>query len=191
MTKLDRALVATASVLALSSPFFTDYDNHRNISDLLPKSIVGDYQDQELLDDNGNKYILHKNADDSETARYENGKEVTFKRDEQGNIIRLSGDSNLLPSLLMSYLIFSGLSSSGGTWSSAGNYVSKAPMKPINQEVRNFNMQKYTPAGGKIQDITPPKTNVSGRSSTSGGAKSSVGSVKSGFGSAGARSAAS
>ena len=155
------------------------------------ESVVGEYQDQELLDDNGNKYTLHKNQDGSETARYEDGKEVTFKRDAQGNINHQSGDSSLLPGLLMGYLVFSGLSSSGGTWNSAGNYVANSPMKPISQATRNSNMQNYVPAGSKIQDITPPSTNISSRSTSSNGAKSSVGTVKSGFGSAGARSAAS
>lgn len=205
MTKSDLILLGITSAAVLSIPFLEVYEeqeyaekNNVSIANTEQKqNIVGDYQDQELLDDNGNKYTLHKNQDGSETARYDDGKEVTFKRDEQGNINRQSGDSSLLPGLLMGYLLFSGLSSSGGTWNSAGNYVSNAPMKPISQEVRNANMQKYTPAGGKIQDITPPKSNGSSGSGFAKGsgssnrAKSSVGNVKSGFGSAGARSAAS
>ena len=197
---LFASLAGLGIAVAVTVPFMDDnYDERPSVSnsEAESKQVASNYQDQELLDDNGNKYTLHKNQDGSETARYEDGKEVTFKRDEQGNINHQSGDSSLLPGLLMGYLLFSGLSPSGGTWNSAGNYVSNAPMKPISQEVRNANMQKYTPAGGKIQDITPSKSNGSGGSGFAKGsgssnrAKSSVGNVKSGFGSAGARSAAS
>ena len=169
-------------------------------------NIVRDYYDQELLDDNGNKYTLHKNADGSETARYDDGKEVTFKRDEHGNINFLSGAANLLPELLFGYLMFSGGYSPGGTWDSAGNFVAtNGPLKPASQVFRSAELKKYTPAGIKIQDIVPPSQkkviNSSKKdrnlSAYGGGAaiirspESSVGTVKSGFGSAGARSAAS
>ena len=198
---LFASLAGLGLAVALTVPSFIDdtYDERPSgsNSETESKQVASNYQDQELLDDNGNKYTLHKNQDGSETARYEDGKEVTFKRDEQGNINHQSGDSSLLPGLLMGYLLFSGLSSSGGTWNSAGNYVPNAPMKPISQEERKSRMLNYVPAGSKIQDITPPQNNGSSGSGfakgsgSSNGTKSSVGNVKSGFGSAGARSAAS
>ena len=44
-------------------------------------------EEQRLLDDNGNGYTLFSNPYGSETASFDNGEQVTFSRDEDGNKI--------------------------------------------------------------------------------------------------------
>ena len=165
------------------------------------------YADQELLDSHGRKYTLHQNEDGTETARYDNGEEVTFRRDEHGNVNYCSGTAPLA-AVLASYFLFHGFVYPSGSVSAAG-FTANAPLRTISASYRAEAMRKYTPAGGKIQDIKTPvgvyqdRENQSGGSSDSGGGSrtrkssdsskgnSSVGSTKSGFGSAGARSASS
>lgn len=175
-----------------------------------------DYQDQKLLDDNGKEYTLHKNADGTETATYADGQEVTFQRDDSGNLNAVSGAAGLLAGLAAGYFLFHGFNSPAGSWDSAKNrYSVSEPLKPASNTSRAKAMKKYTPAGTRIQDIKPPvpqKDDKNGGSATAGSrsisssnsnsvnksssnssntSKSSVGSTKSGFGSAGARSASS
>ena len=59
-------------------------------------------QGDELKDENGRTYHLVKNEDGTETAKYDNGEEVTFRRDENDNLQYVSGVSSLLPLLMMS-----------------------------------------------------------------------------------------
>ena len=66
-------------------------------------------QGEKLTDENGRTYYLIKNPDGTETARYENGEEVTFRRDENDNLHYISGMSNLLPLMMMSYFMFHGM----------------------------------------------------------------------------------
>lgn len=165
------------------------------------------YADQELLDSDGRKYTLHQNEDGTETARYDNGEEVTFRRDEHGNVDYCSGTASLA-AILASYFLFHGFMYPSGSMSATG-FTANAPLRTTSANYRAEALRKYTPAGGKIQDIKIPtavyrdKDNQSGGSSYSGGGSrtrtssesskgsSSVGSTKSGFGSAGARSASS
>ena len=156
------------------------------------------YEDQELLDDNGNKYTLHRNADGTETAKYADGKEITFKKNPNGDVIYKSGDSNLLSHLMLGYLLFHGKSTPSGTYSSSG-FTAKEPPKPISQSAREEGMKKVVPAGSPVHTIgsssgssgSSSAKNTTSSSSSSSKGSASVGSTKSGFGSAGARSAAS
>lgn len=173
-----------------------------------------EYQDQELLDDSGKSYTLHKNADGSETARYADGQDVTFRRQDDGSLSFMSGTAGLLAGLAGGYFLFHGLSSMGGMYSPSANaYVPSSTPSAISSSERASRIQRYAPAGVPIQDIR--KDNVpagagsagkgyssssnssssvashSSKSSSSVSSKASVGSVKSGFGGAGARSSAS
>lgn len=220
--KLLAVFTLTATTLCMSgcsSLFGEDTSQNTNTNGKYVSS-ADEYQDQELLDDNGNKYTLHKNPNGTETARYEDGKEVTFHRDDDGNLSVVSGMGGLLAGMAAGYFLFHGFNSPMGSYNSSTNrYVASEPLKPATRADRASAMSKYTPRGGKIQDVPPPmlkekQEGVTNSSSSSGGSrshsssssskdvgksssssssssKSSVGSVKSGFGSAGARSASS
>ena len=172
------------------------------------------------MDDNGKKYTLHQNDDGTETAKYEDGQQVTFKRDEQGNLNYVSGATGLLAGLAAGYFLFHGFNPPAGTWNSASNrYAISEPLRGASKTARATQMQKYVPSNAKFNPNKIPrlpyqkqlndeqrvtgaggyvggsssKSNVSKSSSgkSSSSSSKSVGSVKSGFGGAGARSAAS
>ena len=174
---------------------------------------TSDYEDQQLLDDNGKKYTLHQNDDGTETAYYEDGQRVTFKRDEQGNLDYVSGNSGLLAGLIAGYFLFHGYSTPVGAWNS-NRYVISEPLKGVSQSSRATGMQKYVPSNASFNSNKIPrlpyqkelsdeqrttgvfggytsssKNNVSNNSSAK--SSKSVGTVKSGFGGAGVRSGAS
>lgn len=176
---------------------------------------TSDYEDQQLIDDNGKKYTLHQNDDGTETAYYEDGQRVTFKRDEQGNLDYVSGNSGLLAGLIAGYFLFHGYSTPVGAWNSASNrYVISEPLKGASQSSRATGMQKYVPSNANFNPNKIPrlpyqkelsdeqrtagvfggytsssKNDISNNSSAK--SSKSVGTVKSGFGGAGVRSGAS
>lgn len=83
---------------------------------------------QELKDENGRTYHLIKNEDGTETARYDNGEEVTFRRDENDNLQYISGASSLLPLLMMSYFMFHGMNNYSGHYDrNTGNVLNNRP----------------------------------------------------------------
>ena len=49
-------------------------------------SLDYEYEDEQMVDDAGNPYTLHRNEDGTETAVYDDGREVTFRRDENNNL---------------------------------------------------------------------------------------------------------
>ncbi len=135
-----------------------------------------------LTDENGRKYQLIKNEDGTETAKYENGEEVTFRRDENDNLNYVSGMSSLLPMMMMSYFLFHGLGGYHGTYDrSTGN-------------VLNNNKPAYTQTqqtGGAANQNAANKSGTTVQQGTAGGNKSTVTAPaggKTGFGSAGVRS---
>ena len=225
-TKLITAFTLTATTLMFSGCGFssllndedtTSHHSSSNSDDLY----TSDYEDQQLMDDNGKKYTLHQNDSGSETARYEDGQEVTFKRDEHGNLDYISGSAGLLAGLAAGYFLFHGFNPPAGAWNSATNrYAVSEPLSGVSKTSRATKMQKYVPSNAKFNPNKIPrlpyqkqlndeqrvtgagggyvggsssKSNVSKSSSgkSSSSSSKSVGSVKSGFGGAGARSASS
>lgn len=137
-------------------------------------------QGEALTDDQGRTYHLIKNEDGTETARYDNGEEVTFRRDENDNLNYVSGASSLLPMLLASYFLFHGIGGYSGHYDrNTGNVLNNKPA---------YQQQQQQPA------TNGAATNKSGtyqQGSTSNGGKSTVTAPaggKTGFGSAGVRS---
>ena len=51
---------------------------------------------QRLTDDNGMEYTLIDNGDGTETARYDDGRSVTFQRQEDGSLSYLAGAAGLI-----------------------------------------------------------------------------------------------
>lgn len=146
-----------------------------------------------IEDDNGERYQLIENPDGTETARYRDGREVTFKRDDDGNLTFMSGAAGLLGGLAAGYYLHKGLSApqNGYYDSSSSRYVSR-PLR--NDDKKNANNSTAN-AGATKAAVSSNSTGSSSASKVESTPKTSTNkaaSVKSGFGSAGAaRSSAS
>lgn len=104
-----------------------------------------------LTDENGRTYHLIKNEDGTETAKYDNGDEVTFRRDENDNLNYVSGMSSLLPMMLMSYFLFHGIGGYQGHYDrNTGNVLNdKRPAYTQTQQPSSGKTSVSAPAGGK------------------------------------------
>lgn len=153
-----------------------------------------------LTDEAGREYKLHDNGDGTETARYANGDSVTFRRDEDG-LSFLSGTAGLLAGLAAGYFIHRGLSGGHGGYYDANRkrYVASEPVRPLKKEKEDKNSSNYrsnsssrssSKSSREAGKAATKSSAASAKSSVAGSSKSSV-SAKSGFGSAGARSASS
>lgn len=69
-----------------------------------------------LKDNNGDKCVIRHHANGTETATYHDGRTVTFRRDEDGNLSFVSGTESLLAGIATGYLLSQGLSSMGGKY---------------------------------------------------------------------------
>ena len=141
-----------------------------------------------IEDDNGERYQLIENPDGTETARYRDGREVTFKRDDNDNLTFLSGAAGLLGGLAAGYYLHKGLSApqSGYYDSSSNRYISR-PLRDDDKKRANNSMVNAGATKAAVSsDSTGNKVESAPKTSTS-----NTTSVKSGFGSAGARSSAS
>ena len=172
-----------------------------------------------MKDDSGKEYTLVKNGDGTETAKYDNGESVTFKRDDDGNLNFIAGAAGLLAGIGAGYLLWHGLSSSGAHYDSSTR--SYRPSSSVSRQIKNDGWAKYdkekekrsgssgryipSTSGSSSSSSSSTKSSSSSKSSTSKpstssqaksstpSTKSSVkssGTTKSGFGSAGARSSA-
>lgn len=140
----------------------------------------------ELKDENGRTYHLIKNEDGTETAKYDNGEEVTFRRDENDNLQYVSGVSSLLPLLMMSYFMFHGLPGYSGHYDrNTGSVLNDRPAYTEQKQQQN--------AGGTAAGNYAGNKNSSyesGKSSGNSTVKAPAGG-KTGFGGAGVRGGAS
>lgn len=153
-----------------------------------------------LTDEAGREYKLHDNGDGTETARYANGDSVTFRRDE-GGLSFLSGTAGLLAGLAAGYFIHRGLSGGHGGYYDANRkrYVASEPVRPLKKDKEDKNSSNYrsssssrssSKSSSEAGKAAAKSSAAPAKSSAPGSTKSSV-SAKSGFGSAGARSASS
>lgn len=133
-----------------------------------------------LKDDQGRTYRLIKNEDGTETAKYDNGEEVTFRRDENDNLNYVSGASSLLPMLLASYFLFHGIGGYSGHYDrNTGNVLNNKPAYQQQQQQPTTNGA----ATNKSSTYQQGSTGNSGKSTVTAPAGG-----KTGFGSAGVRS---
>ena len=153
-----------------------------------------------LTDEAGREYKLHDNGDGTEPARYANGDSVTFRRDE-GGLSFLSGTAGLLAGLAAGYFIHRGLSGGHGGYYDANRkrYVASEPVRPLKKDKEDKNSSNYRSSSGSRSSsknsseagkAAAKSSAAAAKNSATGNTKSSV-SAKSGFGSAGARSASS
>lgn len=138
-------------------------------------------QGEALTDDQGRTYHLIKNEDGTETARYDNGEEVTFRRDENDNLNYVSGASSLLPMLLASYFLFHGIGGYSGHYDrNTGNVLNNKPAYQQQQQQPNGTGAATANKGGSYQQGASGSSGKSAVTAPAGG--------KTGFGSAGVRS---
>ena len=141
-----------------------------------------------IEDDNGERYQLIENPDGTETARYRDGREVTFKRDDDGNLTFLSGAAGLLGGLAAGYYLHKGLSApQNGYYDSSSNRYISRPLRDDDKKRANNSMIN----AGVTKDAVSSNSTGSKVESAPKTSTSNTTSVKSGFGSAGARSSAS
>lgn len=141
-----------------------------------------------IEDDNGERYQLIENPDGTETARYRDGREVTFKRDDDGNLTFLSGAAGLLGGLAAGYYLHKGLSApQNGYYDSSSNRYISRPLRDDDKKRANNSMVNAGATKAAVSsNSTGSKVESAPKTSTS-----NTTSVKSGFGSAGARSSTS
>lgn len=136
-----------------------------------------------LKDDAGETYTLRQNRDGTETADYGDGREVTFRREDDGTLSPISGTAGLLTGLATGYFLFHGFQLPSGSHfdTNTNRYVVSGTPQKITREKRRQALSSYVPSS-----IT--RTATEKASIAKGSAKSTVQSpAKSGFGSAGAR----
>ena len=197
-SKSTSALLATFLVVSASATAgCTNEQNENEVS---------------LVDDHGNDYQLVRNDDGTETARYSNGDEVTFKKNDDGSLDYVSGTAGLLAGLAAGYFLFHGLNSSGGYYDTSRNrYISNEKPSVMSNYDRDKALNKYKEekqrgSGTAVVSNTNSNSDSSKSSASSSSAKSETKSstsnstaksstpsstAKSGFGSAGARSGGS
>lgn len=179
LSKRTQAAVAIFTAVATTIAFTGCDGSEQEYSHESSESFAGN----RLVDDNGNEYTLIKNDDGTETAKYDDGKEVTFKRDEDGNLNLVSGAGGLLAGLAAGYFLFHGFHNSGGTYS-GNRYTPSTRPSAISSYDRDRELKKYM-RDDKKSGGTGATSNSSAKSNSN---KSSVSTAKGGFGSAGARS---
>lgn len=185
LSKRTQAAVAIFTAVATTIVFTGCDGSEQEYSHESSESSAG----TRLVDDNGNEYTLIKNADGTETAKYDDGKEVTFKRDEDGNLNLVSGAGGLLAGLAAGYFLFHGFHNSGGSYS-GNRYTPSTRPSAISSYDRDRELKKYM-RDDKKSGGTAATSNPSAKSNSNSSSKSSVSSsstAKGGFGSAGARS---
>lgn len=166
-------------------------------------SLDYEYEDEQMVDDAGNPYTLHRNEDGTETAVYDDGREVTFRRDENNNLNFISGTAGLLSGLAMGYFLFHGLQPSqpGYYDKNTGRYVARGNMQPLSREERDDKYRPYGAAGRAASRAVSGNNSAAKAQPNNAGVKNGTNAqnnntsvksgAKTGFGSAGARSAAS
>ena len=163
---------------------------------------------QRLTDDNGMEYTLIDNGDGTETARYDDGRSVTFQRQEDGSLSYLAGAAGLIAGMAAGYYLFHGFSSPAGTWNSATNrYTVSEPLQRRENTSGAYTSRPASNANSSTPNSSTAansnsKVNLSKEGTPSSSASSSnskvnlskesapSSSAKSGFGGAGARTSA-
>ena len=214
-----RAAIAVFTAVATTIAFTGCTEDPQNEESSSEEVVPSENEtNAKLVDDNGNPYTLIKNHDGTETAKYDDGKEVTFKRGDDGGLDVVSGSAGLLAGLAAGYFLFHGMNYSGGSYSGS-RYVPSSTPSVMSSYDRDRELKRYQEEKrrGHSTYVPPATNNVTSSTSTTGSgstastskntdtatksatsnsnnstSKSSVSSSpKGGFGSAGARSAAS
>lgn len=207
-------LVATFLATALLTGGCSDSENVEENPASAETSQTQKLAGQRLTDDNGVEYTLIDNGDGTETARYDDGRSVTFRRQEDGSLDYLYGAAGLIAGMAAGYYLFHGFSSPAGTWNSATNrYTVSEPLRRRDTPTASTGTSSRpsssassstpnTSANSSASNSSNSKVNLSKEGTPSSSASSSnskvnlskesssSSSAKSGFGGAGARTSA-
>ena len=174
-------LVATFLATALLISGCSDSENVEENPEPAETSQSQNLAGQRLTDDNGMEYTLIDNGDGTETARYDDGRSVTFQRQEDGSLDYLYGVAGLMAGMAAGYYLFHGFSRPAGTWNPATNRYTVS--EPLRRDDKNTNAAGRTSSSASSANSSNSKVNLSKESTPSSSAKS-------GFGGAGARTSA-
>lgn len=196
--KKTKYLVATFLATALLTSGCSDSEKVEENPAPAETSQTQKLAGQRLTDDNGVEYTLIDNGDGTETARYDDGRSVTFRRQEDGSLDYLYGAAGLIAGMAAGYYLFHGFSSPAGTWNSATNrYTVSEPLRRNDKNTsgaytsRPSSSANSSTAANSSASSSNSKVNLSKESSTpKTNASTSSSSAKSGFGGAGARTSA-
>ena len=185
-------LVATFLATALLTGGCSDSENVEENPAPAETSQTQKLAGQRLTDDNGVEYTLIDNGDGTETARYDDGRSVTFRRQEDGSLDYLYGAAGLIAGMAAGYYLFHGFSSPAGTWNSATNrYTVSEPLRRNDKNTSGAYTSRPSSSANSSASSSNSKVNLSKESSTpKTNASTSSSSAKSGFGGAGARTSA-
>jgi len=185
-------LVATFLATALLTGGCSDSENVEENPAPAETSQTQKLAGQRLTDDNGVEYTLIDNGDGTETARYDDGRSVTFRRQEDGSLDYLYGAAGLIAGMAAGYYLFHGFSSPAGTWNSATNrYTVSEPLRRNDKNTSGAYTSRPSSSAISSASSSNSKVNLSKESSTpKTNASTSSSSAKSGFGGAGARTSA-
>ena len=141
-------------------------------------------------DDNGEEVTVTKNSDGTETARYANGDEETFRRHDDGSLEHVSGTAGLIGALAVGYLLSRGFSGGEGYYNRATNrYEVTRPYQRYQSSSGNGRGYVKTPNSSNSTKSISNGNSTYKSSSPSTTTKPSVSNSAGGFGGAGARSA--
>ena len=140
-------------------------------------------------DDNGEEVTVTKNNDGTETARYANGDEETFRRYDDGSLEHVSGTSGLIAALAAGYLLSRGFSGGEGYYNRSTNrYEITTPYQRYQNSSGNGRYVKTPDSNNSVKSVSNGNSTYK-PSSPSTTTKPSVSNSAGGFGGAGARSA--
>lgn len=106
---------------------------------------------QKLIDSDGNYYILTDNNDGTETAVFENGKSITFKRNDNNDLEIISAkneddsifedSASIISGMLIGYFLSKGLSAPSGYYQGNSFKTTEQPRQFSEIEQRNYAKQ--------------------------------------------------
>ena len=110
MENLGRKAVYLAAAFASVAAVTAGYSHWGDISFELCAAVVPSWNqgEQRLSDAQGRRFTLLNHGDGKETALYDDDTAVTFRRDNEGNLIWEYGTASLLSSVAASYFVFHG-----------------------------------------------------------------------------------
>lgn len=149
-----------------------------------------------FVDDNGENVTVTKNEDGTETATYDDGRSVTFRRDDNGNITPVSGMTSLLAGLAAGYLLSRGFSGGTGYFDTSRNMYRATTPYTYNQSQDRSYSRNNGISKSRVSDNPSNNATVNNNAGTAATQKANTGTTAKsattagGFGGAGARSAA-
>jgi hypothetical protein len=116
---LSTSLVCSGCGLISSSDFEAFKNNQE---DEINSFQVASLNEATLKDKNDEQFTIIKNDNGTTTAKYDDGREVSFKVDDNGNMVYINGDKSLMENIYESYLSYLGVNSGSMVADNNGSY---------------------------------------------------------------------